>query len=164
MFSYTLPNSINLGNQGYLTLTSCTLDDKFKLVLYLYYNFCYQLWVLYKFCNPVKLNSRYLPSLTVCKQVMLSLSDIELYRQNKSIEIYIFTFSCFYVKVILPFLHVPCITGLKYKSIFSCFFYAKVVLPCLHVPCITGLNLSCICTSISVNNSGSLVSSVILSS
>ena len=51
----------------------------------------------------------------------------------------------------------------KYKSIFSC-FYVKVILPCLHVPCITGLNLSCICTAISVINFGLHVSSVILSS
>ena len=33
MLSCNLPNSINLGEQSYLTLPSCALDNKFKLVL-----------------------------------------------------------------------------------------------------------------------------------
>ena len=49
------------------------------------------LHVPYKFCNPVKLNSRCLLPLTVCKQLMLSQSDIGFYRKDRGIV------SCFHV-------------------------------------------------------------------
>ena len=90
--------------------------------------------ITYKFCNPNRMN------------VFL---------------LWMFANNWCWVKVKLSY--IGRIKVKKYIFMFSS-LYVKVILPCLHVPCITGLNLFCICTAISVINSGFHVSSVILSS
>ena len=95
-------------SKSYLTLPSYALCNRFELVLYC--NLCYYLWVPYKFCNPVKLNFRCLPPLTVCKQLMLSQSDIKFYRWDKSIKVYFHIFMFLF--------H-------SYLTLFSCALYNR---------------------------------------